>query len=52
MACGILVLQPGIKPVPPALEGPSPNYWTTKEAPILSFLTNVRWNFSLIQDSY
>ena len=30
VACGILVPQPGIKPVPPALEAQSVNHWTTK----------------------
>ena len=33
MACGILVPQPGIKPVPPAVEVQSPNHWTTREVP-------------------
>ena len=29
--CGILVLRPGIKPVSSAMEGQSPNHWTTRE---------------------
>ena len=33
VACGILVPQPGIEPVPPALEEQSLNCWTTKEVP-------------------
>ena len=33
MACKILVPQPGIEPVPPALEAGSPNLWTTREVP-------------------
>ena len=33
VACGILVSRPGIEPGPPAMEGQSPNYWTTGEAP-------------------
>ena len=33
MACGILVPQPGIEPVPPALEAQSLNHWTTREVP-------------------
>ena len=33
MACSILVPQPGIKPVPPALEAQSLNHWTTREVP-------------------
>ena len=37
MACEILVPQPGIEPLPPALEGWSLNHWTTREAPIHSF---------------
>ena len=30
---GILVPQPGIEPVPPAVEAWSLNHWTTREAP-------------------
>ena len=33
MACGILVLQPGIEPVPPAVEAWSLNHWTSREVP-------------------
>ena len=33
MACGILVSQPGIQPVAPAVEAQSPNHWTTREVP-------------------
>ena len=33
MACGILVLQPGVKPMPPAVEAWSFNPWTTREVP-------------------
>ena len=29
--CGLLVTQPGIEPAPPALEGQSLKYWTTRE---------------------
>ena len=36
-ACGILVPQPGIEPVPPALEAQSLNHWTAREVPIVSF---------------
>ena len=32
-ARGILVPQPGIKPVPPAVEAHSLNHWTTREVP-------------------
>ena len=30
---GILVPQPGIKPVPSAMEAQSPNHWTTRDFP-------------------
>ena len=33
MACGILVPQPGIEPMPPALEVQSLNHWTTRGVP-------------------
>ena len=33
VACGILVPQPGIEPVPAALEAWSPNHWATREVP-------------------
>ena len=38
VACGILVPQPGIKPVPPALGVQSLNHWTSREVhlPILN----------------
>ena len=35
---GILVLQPGIEPMPPALGTRSPNHWTTSEVLCLPFL--------------
>ena len=38
MACGILVLQPGMKPVSPALEAWSLKHWTTREILIIYFL--------------
>ena len=31
MACRILVTQPGLRPVPPAVESHSPNHWTTRD---------------------
>ena len=37
-ACGILVPQPGIEPVPPAVEGWSPNLWTAREFSLKPFL--------------
>ena len=33
VTCGILVPQPGIEPVPPALEPQSLNHWTPREVP-------------------
>ena len=38
MACGILFPQPGIKPVPPAVEGQSLNHWTTRDFPLKFFV--------------
>ena len=32
-ACGILVPQPGIEPMPPALEAQSLNHWSAREVP-------------------
>ena len=42
VACGILVPQRGVEPVPPAVEVWSPNYWTTREFPglVISVLFN------------
>ena len=41
MACGILVAQPGIEPMSPALEVWSLNQWTAGEAPnSFSFLND------------
>ena len=37
-ACGILVPQTEIEPVPPAGEAQSPNHWTAEEFPILLIL--------------
>ena len=39
-ACGILVLWPGILPVPPAVEAWSLNHWTAREIPTWSLLTH------------
>ena len=36
-ALGILVPQPGIEPIPPALGEQSFNHWTTKEVPVTAF---------------
>ena len=35
-ACGILVPQPGIKPMPPILGVQSLNHWTTREVPSIT----------------
>ena len=32
--CGVLVPQPGIEPLPVAVEEQSPNHWTTREVPV------------------
>ena len=40
-ACRILVPQPGIEPVPPAVEAWSPNHWTTREVPIQRSYGNI-----------
>ena len=37
-ACGILVPQPGIKPLPPAVEPLSPNCWTARDIPEHAFM--------------
>ena len=36
-ACGILILQPGMEPVYPAVEAWTPNHWTTREVLKLLF---------------
>ena len=41
---GILVTPPGIEPVPPAVEAPSANHWTTREVPPSHF-----WLYHLLQ---
>ena len=33
-ACGILVLQPGIEPMPPEMEAWSLSHWTAREVPV------------------
>ena len=34
-ACGILVPQPEIEPMPPALTAQNFNHWTTREVPLV-----------------
>ena len=48
-ACGILVPQPGIEPVPPALEARSLNHWTAREVPKLSDLVRTTSYYCLPQ---
>ena len=46
IACGILVLQPGIKPVALAVEGGSSNHWTARQFPKWWGFKNVlSWDF-------
>ena len=42
MACGTLVYQPGMEPMPPAVEMRNLNHWTAREVQyaIYSFLAN------------
>ena len=42
-ACRILGPQPGIEPVPPAVQAWSPNYWTARD-----FLVYIRWLFTSV----
>ena len=37
MACRTLVPQPGIEPVPPAVEARSLNHWTAREVPYSAY---------------
>ena len=39
MACKMLVPQPGMEPMPPAVEMWSLNHWTTREVPVVNFQT-------------
>ena len=43
MACGILVPQPGIKPVSSAVRVQSPNHGTTGEFPLLVLALHALW---------
>ena len=36
-ACGILALQPGIKPASPAMEGEALTHWTARAVPSVGF---------------
>ena len=53
IVCRILVLQPGIKLAPPAVEAWSPNHWTAKEFPIIvyinkTFITDIIANYLIM----
>ena len=41
--CGILVPQPDIKPVPPAMEVQSINHWNTREVPTYIFFDDCHY---------
>ena len=47
MACGILVPQLGIKPMPSAVKVQSPNHWTGREFPKGTILQK-RWHFNWV----
>ena len=47
VACGILVPQPGIQPVPPAVEAWSPNHCTAREVPY-----GCSFTFTLMADRF
>ena len=51
MACRILVPQPGIKPVPPALEAWSLNPWTAREVPRNIFFYPFTFDLAIIENS-
>ena len=53
VACGILVLSPGIEPLPPEVEAQNLNHWTTMEAQDHVLLTGVSLRLnSLILHSF
>ena len=43
MACRILVLQPGIEPVPTELGAQSLNHWTAKEVLVMDIFYILIW---------
>ena len=47
VARGILVPQPEMEPVPPAVGARSLNYWTTREVPCCLFCTRQRGSSKL-----
>ena len=46
MACGILVPQPEVEPVPPAVEAQSLNHWTAREVLVMGIL--IVWSRRLV----
>ena len=46
MACGILVLRPGIEPTIPVLEVQSLKHWTAREVPLLLYFPSFPFTFS------
>ncbi|XP_073665439.1 solute carrier family 22 member 18 isoform X11 [Tursiops truncatus] len=51
-ACGILVPQPGIEPVPPAAEAQSLNHWTAREVPVMCIVIKFFTTLNIYQNSY
>ena len=45
--CGVLVSQPGIEPMPPAVEAQSLNHWTAREVPTVTSFRMLN-NFSFL----
>ena len=48
VACGILVPQPGIEPVPPAVKAWSLNHWTTREVLLFNYLHLTEFYVALV----
>nr|XP_030689033.1 solute carrier family 22 member 18 isoform X19 [Globicephala melas] len=51
-ACGILVPQPGIEPVPPAVEARSLNHRTAREVPVMCIVIKFFTTLNIYQNSY
>ena len=51
-ACGILVLRPGIEPMPPAVEAWSSNHWTAREFPSQLILKRHQMNSMEIENIF
>ena len=50
MACRTLVPQPGMEPVPPAVEVQSTNHWTAREFPVNGLNAKNFFNFKKERD--